>query len=207
MRVRERTWLAGLILPAAFLAPVVLANGAGAQTAQTAQVTAHHKPGPPGESAEGQIKADIGTHLSRLPCLTASGPHPGARVYVAPCTTKLNADQRWRILRIHQVIIVGLTAHPGSCLGAVPEKVKQQRKILYIARTYDCGQQITLPEGLLLGHIGSIYNTISQAQGGKLLSAARKLSGFNRYAQWLRSNGNIPYAQVWLFPKFKRITP
>ena len=183
----------GMRSRAALLLALIMA--ALAVTASTASA----KPGPPGELAEGHITAD----QSRHPCLTAAGTIPGARVFVAPCTSKLNADQRWKILRIHNVIIVALAAQPGSCLGAVPEKIKQQRRVLYLARTYDCGQQITVPEGLLLGHIGSVYNTIIQASGGKLLSSAYKLGGLSRFSQWLPSNGNIPFTQVWLFPKFK----
>ena len=58
----------------------------------------------------------------------------------------------------------------------------------------------------MLGHIGGIYNTIINVKG-QLLFVVRKVSGFNRYAQWKPSDGNIPYAQVWLFPKFEPIRP
>jgi hypothetical protein len=185
------------------LRATLLLGAAAAVLSVGLAVPASAKPGPPGEIAEGHVTADMGSH----PCLTAASTHPGARVTLAPCVSRLNAEQRWKVLRVHQVIIMGLAANPGSCLGAVPEEVKQQRKVLYLARTYDCGREITAPEGLLLGHIGSVYNTIQQARGGKLLSAAHKQGGFNRFAQWRSSSGNIPFAQVWLFPPFKRITP
>lgn len=184
------TWLWVLIIPFAVLS-AVFASGASA------------KPGPPGEHAEGHITADVARH----PCLTAASQAPGARVYLAPCSSRLNADQVWKILRVHAVIIVGLKAHPGSCLGGVPEKVKVPHVgYVYFARTYDCGQQITAPEGLALGHIGGIYNTVINVKGW-LLSAAHKMSGYNRNARWLPSSGNIPFSQVWLFPKFEPIRP
>lgn len=161
------------------------------------------KPGPPGSLAEGHIQADMGRH----PCLTATSTSPGHRVTVQPCTTQLNALQRWKVLKVFDVVVVGLAGHPGTCLGAVPEKVKQQRRTLYLAQTYDCGQQITAEEGLHLVRVGGPYYAIAQTHGGKWLSAAHKQGGISRYALWLPPSGNIPYTQVWIFPPFKRITP
>ena len=99
---------------------------------------------------------------------------------------------------------MALMANPGTCLGGVPKLVKKNRKIYFYAMTYDCLQEIPTPQGLLLGHIGSVYNTIEQAFGAKLLSVTTKTGG-NRPAQWIASSGNIPFTQVWLFPKFKVI--
>jgi hypothetical protein len=186
------------VLACAAVLPAVLLSGAASAQVQ--------KPGPPGEIAEGYVHADLGA-AGRQPCLTAVSTHPGARLIVQACSSKLNALQRWKILRVHQVIIMGLAGQPGSCLGGVPEKVKKGKTTFYYAVTYDCGQEISVPEGILLGHIGSVYNTVSQAHGGKLLSIAFKRTANKRWALWLPSNGNIPYVQVWLFPKFKRITP
>jgi len=158
------------------------------------------KPGPPGSIAEGHIQAD----LARRPCLTTRA-EPGGYVYLAPCTSKHNAEQRWKILKVGQVIIVGLAAHPGTCLGAVPKTVKIKGKAFHFAVTYDCGRNIETKEGLLLGvlHHASNWHTIRQAHGGRLLSAPR--AGSNRTARWLHSDRNIP--QTWLLPPFKRITP
>jgi hypothetical protein len=159
------------------------------------------KPGPPPSVAEGHITADQQHH----PCLTAASTHPGARVNLAPCTSRLNATQRWKVARYKAVIVMGLAANPGSCLSAVPQTVKIKGKVFHYAHMYDCGRGIELPPGgTLLGHIGGIYNTIIQAHGGRLLSAPNK-AGSGRGTQWLHSSGNIPFTQVWLFPKFKPI--
>jgi len=155
------------------------------------------KPGPPPSLAEGHITADQQRH----PCLTTA-THVGGYVYLAPCTSKHNAEQVWKIARFKSVIIVALKAHPGICLGGKPKEVKIRGQVFHYAVTYNCGQQITVPESLAIGHVGGVYNTIISVSK-RLLSAP--LRGNNRTARWLFSNGNIPFTQVWLFPKFKPI--
>lgn len=164
------------------------------------------KPGPPGSLAEGHITADQGRH----PCLTATHMRPGSLVAVQPCATQWNALQRWKILKVGQVILVGLQAHPGSCLGAVPQKVNSRYGTFYYGQLYNCGQDVPSREGLLLIYIGAHngkYHAIKQAHGGKLLSVAHKQNAPNHFARWLPSSGSIPFTQVWEFPPFKRITP
>jgi hypothetical protein len=209
----KATWLWGAVLPVACIVSAIFHTGittahvttyhrGGGYAQHQARLTALDKPGPPGELAEGAVKADTGTKGSA--CLTAASTNPDAQLSAKPCTTKLNALQQWKILRYKNVIIMGLLAQPGSCVSAVPNVVKRNRKVYHYAVTYNCGQQIQIP-GILLGHIGSVYNTIVQAFApGDLLSVTVKTGG-NRPCLWLASNGNIPYAQVWLFPKFKVI--